>query len=180
MAYDETLAPKELGVYLRFYNDQRRHQALGYSTPAEVFYDESPLRNEASKGRRCSPDPVLESWQERQDSHLTRPHQLGYVKTPGVWVGKILRRCFTGQLNPDQLRRTAIAENYRPRVGLVVLALVRTLGSLKYRDVRHLVLTIGRGLSFQNRCQIDLGTILNDFLGGFLLACPRGARALRR
>ena len=77
-----TEAPKELGVYLRFYNDQRLHQALGYSTPAVVFYDDSPLRNEAPKGRRCSPDPLLESWQERQDSHLTRPHQLGYLRTP--------------------------------------------------------------------------------------------------
>ena len=62
---------------------------------------------------------------------------VGLRKNPGVWVGKILRRCFTGQVNPDQQRRTAIAENYRPRVGLVVLALVRTLGSLRYRNVQH-------------------------------------------
>ena len=39
-----TLAPKELGVYPRFYKDQRLHLALGYCTPAEVFYDDSPLR----------------------------------------------------------------------------------------------------------------------------------------
>ena len=69
-----TGAPKELGAYLRFYNDQRPYQVLGHSTLAEVFYDESPLRKAASKGRRCSPNPELESWQERQDSHLTRPH----------------------------------------------------------------------------------------------------------
>ena len=30
-------ARRELGAYLRFYNDQRPHQALGYRTPAEVF-----------------------------------------------------------------------------------------------------------------------------------------------
>ena len=30
-----TGASRELGVYLRFYNDQRPHQALGYRTPAE-------------------------------------------------------------------------------------------------------------------------------------------------
>ena len=28
---------RELGVYLRFYNDQRPHQALDYRTPAWVF-----------------------------------------------------------------------------------------------------------------------------------------------
>ena len=33
-------ARRELGDYFRFYNDLRLHQALGYRTPAEVFYGE--------------------------------------------------------------------------------------------------------------------------------------------
>ena len=31
-------ARRELGAYLRFYNNLRPHQALGYRTPAEVFH----------------------------------------------------------------------------------------------------------------------------------------------
>ena len=31
-------ARRELGSYFRFYNDPRPHHALGYQTPAEVFY----------------------------------------------------------------------------------------------------------------------------------------------
>ena len=33
-------ARRELGDYFRFYNDLRLHQALGYRTPAEMFYGE--------------------------------------------------------------------------------------------------------------------------------------------
>ena len=34
-----TEARRELGAYLRFYNDQRPHQAPTYRTPAAVFYE---------------------------------------------------------------------------------------------------------------------------------------------
>ena len=89
LKYDElylkanaTEAPKELGVYLRFYSDQRLHQALGYSTPAEVFYDDSPLRNERSKGRRCSPNPVLESSAGATGLSLYSAPLVGLSKNP--------------------------------------------------------------------------------------------------
>ena len=48
-------ARRELGAYLRFYNDQRPHQAPGYQTPAEVFHGEQDVRSEDSKDRRCAP-----------------------------------------------------------------------------------------------------------------------------
>jgi putative transposase len=32
------IATKSLGAYLRFYNEERLHQALGYRTPAAVYY----------------------------------------------------------------------------------------------------------------------------------------------
>ena len=49
------------GTYFRFYNDQRPHQALGYRTPGEVFSEATAFREEESKKRRCSPEPVLVS-----------------------------------------------------------------------------------------------------------------------
>ena len=55
-------ARRELGAYLRFYNDQRPHQALGYRTPAEVFHGDQTVREEESKDRRCSDAPVLGSY----------------------------------------------------------------------------------------------------------------------
>ena len=56
-----TEARRELGEYFRFYNNRRPHQALGYRTPAEVFYGE-PVAKE-SKERRCSDQPVLVSYE---------------------------------------------------------------------------------------------------------------------
>ena len=46
-------APRELGSYFRFNNNQRPHQALGYRTPAEVFHGEQEVGDE-SNDRRCS------------------------------------------------------------------------------------------------------------------------------
>ena len=63
-----TEARRELGEYFRFYNNRRPHQALGYRTPAEVFYGEPAV--EELKERRCSDRPVLVSYEEVQESHL--------------------------------------------------------------------------------------------------------------
>ena len=41
-------AKRELGTYLRFYNDQRPHQALGYRTPAEVFHQVTDVGEEGA------------------------------------------------------------------------------------------------------------------------------------
>ena len=54
-------ASRELGAYFRFYNDQRPHQALGYRTPPDVFHQVIDVPGDASKERRCSPEPVLVS-----------------------------------------------------------------------------------------------------------------------
>ena len=57
-----TDARRELGAYFRFYNNQRPHQALGYRTPAEAFHGDPTVREEESKYRRCSDEPVSGSY----------------------------------------------------------------------------------------------------------------------
>ena len=47
--------------YFRFYNRLRPHQALGYRTPAEVFYGQQGVVEGDSKERRCSPKQETES-----------------------------------------------------------------------------------------------------------------------
>ena len=70
-AYTDGLeAHRGLREYFRFYNYRRPHQALGYRTPAEVFYGDSVEEDEELKDRRCSEQPVLVSYGEVQESHL--------------------------------------------------------------------------------------------------------------
>ena len=54
-------ARRELGAYLRFYNDQRPHQALGYRTPAEVFHEARNATVDRSKLTEGPPERVLAS-----------------------------------------------------------------------------------------------------------------------
>ena len=61
-AYPSVLeAQRGLEDYFRFYNRLRPHQALGYRTPAEVFYGEQKAVAEESKRRRCSPEKGTQS-----------------------------------------------------------------------------------------------------------------------
>ena len=50
-----------LGAYLRFYNDERPHQALGYRTPAEAFHEARNASGEESKVTADPPGPMLVS-----------------------------------------------------------------------------------------------------------------------
>ena len=50
-----TEARMELIAYLRFYNDQRPHQALGYRTPAEVFHQVTDVGEERAVQATESP-----------------------------------------------------------------------------------------------------------------------------
>ena len=54
-AYASVLeAQRGLEDYFRFYNGLRPHQALGYRTPAEVFFGEREAGDEGSNKRRCT------------------------------------------------------------------------------------------------------------------------------
>ena len=64
-AYTNTSgARRELGAYFRFYNNQRRHQALGYLTPADVFHQARNTQAEESKTGEDPPEEVLISLAE--------------------------------------------------------------------------------------------------------------------
>ena len=54
-------ARRELGAYLRFYNDQRPHQAPGYQTPAEVFHEARNATGDSLKVTEGPPERVLVS-----------------------------------------------------------------------------------------------------------------------
>ena len=51
-------ARKELGAYFRFYNNQRPHQALGYRTPAQMFFGHREVVGDRKSGRKGSREPV--------------------------------------------------------------------------------------------------------------------------
>ena len=59
-----------LREYFRFYNERRPDQALGYRTPAEVFYGQPVEEDEELKERRCPDQPALVSYGVVQESHL--------------------------------------------------------------------------------------------------------------
>ena len=61
MTRDTSETRRELEAYLRFYNDQRPHQALGYRTPGEVFHQAINLQEEDWGRRRCPPESALVS-----------------------------------------------------------------------------------------------------------------------
>ena len=54
-------AQRELADYFRFYNGLRPHQALGYRTPAEVFYVDQDVVEGYSNGKRGSPEQETQS-----------------------------------------------------------------------------------------------------------------------
>ena len=59
-----------LREYFRFYNERRPDQALGYRTPAEVFYGQPVEEDEELKERRCPDQPAFVSYGGTQESHL--------------------------------------------------------------------------------------------------------------
>ena len=54
-------AERGLEDYFQFYNGIRPHQALGYRTPAEVFFGEQGVVEGGPYGRRCSSEEETES-----------------------------------------------------------------------------------------------------------------------
>ena len=54
-------AQRGLEDYFRFYNGLRPHQALGYRTPADVFYGDQDVVERDFSGRKGSPEQETQS-----------------------------------------------------------------------------------------------------------------------
>ena len=85
-------ARRELGAYLRLYNDQRHHQALGYRTLAEVFHQVTDVGEEGTVQAKKSPIAGRwYHWQEQRDSRLIPPqscpnNRVHFTSPPYKWL----------------------------------------------------------------------------------------------
>jgi len=71
-------ARAEIDNYIRFYNTQRPHQALGYRTPAQVFNGDSVQRTAQTTVRRMSPIRVLPDLVKTAGLSLNHAPSLSY------------------------------------------------------------------------------------------------------
>ena len=84
-AYASVLeAQRGLEDYFRFYNGLRRHQALGYRTPAEVFHGEQGVVEGDSNGMRCSPGQGIESLAGESGLSLSSALPYGNITQPSL------------------------------------------------------------------------------------------------
>jgi putative transposase len=61
-------ARQNIGAWLSFYNDERKHQALGYHTPTETFETAQPVDMWTTQERALPTYPQAQQQQEEKDS----------------------------------------------------------------------------------------------------------------
>lgn len=65
-------ARQDIGDWMNFYNDQRKHQALGYRTPGEIYRGAGATCGNVDKARALTPSPQALLQQEERDSIQSR------------------------------------------------------------------------------------------------------------
>ena len=96
-------AREGIGAYLRFYNEERPHQALGYRTPREVFESRETLAGEAEHteetivarqepGRRCfrNADVIPYLWPDPNPRVIATSDMAGDSLNPALYLSKLL------------------------------------------------------------------------------------------
>ena len=96
-------AREGIGAYLRFYNEGRPHQALGYRTPREVFESRETLAGEAehTEGtivawqepeRRCfrNADVISYLWSDPSPRVMATSGMAGDSLYPALYLSKLL------------------------------------------------------------------------------------------
>ena len=77
-----TEARRELGAYIRFYNDQGPHQAPGYRTQANVFHEARNPTGDRSKETEGPPEQVLASLAGAVELSLISAQALSNLRSP--------------------------------------------------------------------------------------------------
>jgi putative transposase len=65
-------ARRSIGAWLAFYNDQRKHQALEYQTPAQIYRGAGAACGYVDKARALTTSPQAPQQQEERDTNLSR------------------------------------------------------------------------------------------------------------
>ena len=58
-------ARQNIGAWMTFYNDTRKHQSLGYRTPKEIFEASQPMDMWTTQERALPTSPQAQQQQER-------------------------------------------------------------------------------------------------------------------
>ncbi|MER2519839.1 MAG: integrase core domain-containing protein, partial [Bdellovibrionales bacterium] len=69
-----------IGAWLNFYNDERKHQALGYRTPSQIFAANQPVDMWTTQERALPTSPQAQQQPTEKDSNHERKEVVSEYK----------------------------------------------------------------------------------------------------